>query len=311
MCEPIDMKRSCDLVFPEFDDIKVSTKTFIAMTNLTLDLRKLFVYLPITDYVMVPKKRGRKKKCDKIDHNKDILSGSIITLKFEDKIRGVDLKQKRNSEKKTKKWFRNSFTVVISLDNKNINFKVCQNGMFQITGCKTDEHAEQCVKYIWSYIKDEKELYNFTRGDSLETLFIPAMRNIDFSLGFLVDREKLARYMSTQTKFHSLLETSFGYTGVNIKIPVKNDIQNMEIKKLCYKDDEWVETTTSYKEYLSLLPEKEQTKRINKQRYNTFLVFQSGKLIMSSLCAEFARDTYYYFLDIIRECYNEIEERLD
>jgi hypothetical protein len=35
------------LVFPEFDDIKVSTKTFIAMTNLIIDLKKLFEFLPI------------------------------------------------------------------------------------------------------------------------------------------------------------------------------------------------------------------------------------------------------------------------
>ncbi len=54
-------RTSSDLKFPEFDEIKVSTKTFIAMTNLTIDLKKLFEYLPITDYKVVPKKRGRKK----------------------------------------------------------------------------------------------------------------------------------------------------------------------------------------------------------------------------------------------------------
>ena len=49
------------LTFPVFEDIKVSTKTFIAMTNLIIDLKKLFDYLPITDYSVIPKKRGRKK----------------------------------------------------------------------------------------------------------------------------------------------------------------------------------------------------------------------------------------------------------
>lgn len=303
--------KNSHLVFPKFEDIQVSTKTFISMTNLTIDLRKLFDFLPVTDYIVIPKRRGRKKKCDNINPNTNILPGSIITLKFEDKLRGVDLKKKKSqSKKKRNKWFRNSFTVVIIMDNKAINFKICQNGMFQITGCKTDEHAENCVKYIWEYIKDTTGLYKFSRGNMLETLFVPAMRNIDFGLGFLVDREKLAMYMSVQTEFHSLLETSFGYTGVNIKIPITEDITTLEVKKLIYNNG-WTEEIVSYNDYLNLLPKKEQLKKINKDRYNTFLVFHSGKTIMSSINDKFSKDTYYYFLKIIRTCYDKIEERLD
>jgi TATA-box binding protein (TBP) (component of TFIID and TFIIIB) len=296
------------LIFPEFDDIKVSTRTFISITNLTLDLKKLFYFLPVTFYQVVPKRRGRKKKIEIIDPNIDTEVGSIITLKFEDKLRGVDLKKKKKDKGK---WFRNSFTVVIVLNDKNINFKICKNGIFQITGCKTHLHAIDCVKYIWSYIKDEHDLYSFSRGENIESLFVPAMRNIDFSLGFKVDREKLSKYMSTQTEFHSLLETSFGYTGVNIKIPIIKDIVTMDVKKIKLEGNEWKEETVSYNEYLDLLPPKEQEKKINKQRWNTFLVFHSGKIIMSSVNRNFARPTYYYFLSIIRTCYDQIEERLD
>lgn len=311
MASKINKNKECHLVFPEFDDILVSTKTFISMTNLTLDLRKLFDFLPVTEYIVVPKRRGRKKKSENVDPNVGIAPGSIITLKFEDKLRGVDLKKKKPKlNKRRDKWFRNSFTVVIIMEDKAINFKICQNGMFQITGCKTDEHAENCIKYIWQYIKDTNDLYTFSRGDKLETFFIPAMRNIDFGLGFLVDREKLAMYMSVQTEFHSLLETSFGYTGVNIKIPVKEDISTLEVKKVTYEDD-WKEDIVLYTEYLALLPEKERLKKLKKERYNTFLVFHSGKVIMSSINSKFSRETYYYFLDIIRACYDKIEERLD
>jgi len=309
----IDAKSSSELVFEEFEDIKVSTKTFIAMTNLILDLKKLFEFLPVIDYTVIPKKRGRKKKAEIIEQNKDVIHGSIITLKHENKMRGVDLKQKKTQAKKKKsKWFRNSFTVVMILNNKPVNFKMCNNGMIQLTGIKYDSQAEDCVKYIWEQIKDEENnIYKFSRGSNLETLFIPAMRNIDFSLGFNVDREKLSRYMSTQTEFHSLLETSFGYTGVNIKIPIKLDIATMEIKKLSYKKNEWVEEMTVYNEYLQYLSDKDQMKKLNKDRYNTFLVFHSGRCILSSINAKYSRDSYYYFLKIIRTCHKEIEERLD
>jgi hypothetical protein len=86
------------LVFPEFDDIKVSTKTFIVKTNITINLEKLFNFLPVTDYIMIPKKRGRKKKVEHVNPNKDIADGSIITMKFENNLKGVDLKEKKTQK---------------------------------------------------------------------------------------------------------------------------------------------------------------------------------------------------------------------
>jgi len=312
MTEVQKKRTGADLVFPEFDDIKVSTKTFTAMTNLVINLPKLFDFLPITDYVVVPKRRGRKKKVVVVDPNKDIPEGSIITLKHIEKLRGVDLKKKK-TEKKKKKWFRNSFTTVMMLD-KLINFKICQNGTFQMTGCKSAAHAHKCVKYIWEYIKNEEgNIYTYNHGNALNALFVPAMRNIDFSVGFFVDREKLARYMATQDDFHCLLETSFGYTGVNIKLPISKEITELVITKMTYtKDREYINIVDApYQEYLDYLPIKERDAKIKADRYNTFLVFHSGKLIMSGIHADFMRDTYYYFLEIIRGCFDEIEERLD
>lgn len=302
-------KTGADLVFPEFDDIKVSTKTFTATTNLNIQIDKLYQILPITPYVVVPKKRGRKKKCEQIEHNKSIKPGSIITVKYENEIRGVELKPKKTKTGKKKKWFRNSITVIIILD-KPINFKVCRNGTFQMTGCKSHDHADKCVKYIWEYIKNCSDIYSFTRGTTLESIFIPSMRNIDFSLGFIVDREKLNQYMCTQKEFHCLLETSFGYTGVNIKVPLLKDIKTMQVKKIIEKNGEWQEVWTTYKEYLDILSPKERETKLQSERHNTFLVFHSGKVIMSGLTADFMREVYYYFLSIIRASFNKIEERL-
>lgn len=303
------------LVFPNFDDIKVSTKTFTATTNLDIEISKLFEILPITPYVVEVKKRGRKKKGEKIDHNKDVKHGSIVTVKHEGELRGVDLKPKKSKQGKKKKWFRNSITVVIILD-KPVNFKVCRNGTFQMTGCKTHEHAELCVKYIWQYMYKHTGIYSFTRGNSLEVLFIPSMRNIDFSLGFLVDREKLNKYMCLQQEFRCLLETSFGYTGVNIKVPLMEDITKMEIQKIQHIKTEndthiWKYTNTVYQEYLDLLSPKERESKLSEDRHNTFLVFHSGKVIMSGLTADFMRNVYTYFLNIIRKAFDKIEERLD
>lgn len=303
------------LIFPNFDDIKVSTKTFTATTNLHINIDKVFEILPISEYILIPKKRGRKKKVEVEDPNKDLQYGSIVTLKYQGKIRGVDLKQKKTE----KNWFRNSFTTVIFLD-KMINFKVCRNGTFQMTGCKSYLHAEQCVKIIWSYIKNNTDLYRYTRGSTLEVLFIQCMRNIDFSLGFFVDREKLNRYMKEQTNFSCLLETSFGYTGVSIKVPLKQDITQMPINKLIYNkeaDDNgdseniWTEYKTIYQEYLDTLSQKDRDTKIATERYNTFLLFQSGRVIASSMNSTYLKPVYYEFLEVIKQGYEIIEERLD
>ena len=84
-----------NLVFPRFEDIPVSTKTFIVMTNLTLDIKKLYEFLPITEYIVVPKRRGRKKKTTAADPNKNIPDGSIITVDLANNVRGVCLKKKK------------------------------------------------------------------------------------------------------------------------------------------------------------------------------------------------------------------------
>lgn len=329
-CEDISKNANPrDLVFQDFDDIKVSTKTFIVMTNIILNIEKLFNFLPITEYILVPKRRGRKKKNEPSDPNKDIPCGSIITLEYQNRIKGVDLKKKKKKNKDVKKrgnYFRNSVTVVMIIENKKINYKISRNGKFQMTGCKEDEQAEKCVKWFWDYIKDTKDIYTFSdeqedeqeeceevkKNNTLKAIFIPAMRNIDFSLNFLVDREKLDKYFNTYTEYTSLLETSFGYTGVNIKIPIVKPITNLNLNQMRYVDNKWINNEYApYSDYLKMLPEKDVIKKIKKQRYNTFLIFHSGKIIMSGMEASFMRDVYYEFLDIIRECHHIIEERLE
>lgn len=318
--------------YKEFDDIPVSTKTFIVTTNLLLNINELFNNLPVSDFTLIPKKRGRKKKNDPGDPNKDIKDGSIIMLEHQNNIRGVDLKKKKNKKNKERgNYFRNSVTIVMIINNKKINFKVSRNGKFQMTGCKYNKHAEDCVKWIWYYIKDKDNIYSFCENidnlesnyrditndidtsnyNNLKAIFIPAMRNIDFSLNFCVDREKLDEYFNKNTKYHSLLETSFGYTGVNIKIPITKNIETLKLKQLEYIDDEWVDPVyISYGDYLSNLPEKEKNKKIKKQRFNTFLVFHSGKTIMSGIDSVFMKDVYYDFLNIIKDCSNIIKEKL-
>ena len=299
-----------NITIRDFDTINVSTKTYTANTNLIIDIYKLYDVISVVPYIVHPKKRGRKKKGAQSNLNENIPYGSIVTAKCEDKIKGIELKPKSLKKVKTS-YFRNSITLVMILD-KPINFKVCRNGTFQMTGCKKWEHAEMCVKKIWEIVKDRPEIFTYNRNEgSMEALIIPSMRNIDFDIGFFVDREKLSRYMNSNADLYCMMETSFGYTGVNIKIPLSKDRNIMQIKKFVYSENDWVCTWSTYDEYLSILTEKARVTKMKETRYNTFLVFHSGKVIFSGLSYEYMRDTYYMFMNIINDAFDSIEERLE
>jgi len=286
----------------KFDDIAISTQTIIAKTNWKVDINALFNHLPVTDHKVIPKKRGRKSKLEKKEElGIELKDGQIVTLKIGNKLRGVILKEKKNS----KRFFRNSLTIVMYLDNKFINFKVSKNGKFQFTGCKNEDHSQLCMKFIHEYTKDTSKIIQYD-GDT-EIIFLSVMTNINFNLGFCINRENLDYHINSTSEYFSLLETSFGYTGVNIKIPLKN-IDNIPISKITLKD-EWHHKKMTYSEYFETLDAKEQQKDKMKIRYNTFLVFQSGNVILSSPHKECMRESYHTFSKIIKECRDKIEEK--
>ena len=241
----------------------------------------------------------------------NIENGSIVTLKYQGEIRGVDLKNKKKT-RSSSKYFRNAVTVVMKIltedkKDKFINFKISHNGKFQMTGCKSTSHAEMCIKYIWKYINESeicKEQSNF------KVIFRTVMTNIDFNLGFTVNRENLDKHINTKTQYNSLLETSFGYTGVNIKIPF-NDAITSELYTIEWEKDQWNDYMTPFSKYLDIIPLKDKDKEMSKQRYKTFLVFQSGNVIMSGLNKEYMKKYYDIFFKIVNDCSDKIIEKLD
>uniref|UniRef100_A0A6C0KS17 TATA-box binding protein n=1 Tax=viral metagenome TaxID=1070528 RepID=A0A6C0KS17_9ZZZZ len=277
-----------------FGSYPVSTKTFIVYTNLMIDIEKVFDddILPITEYKILQKKRGRKKKQVEEDPNKNIPSGSIILVQYRDQYRGVKFK-------KSNSFFRNSMPIVMKVQDKLISFKVSRKGKFQITGCKTNEQAEICVLVFYNMIKPYKTTYNVTDGSHLKIHFEPVMYNIDFSVGFQIDRERLDIYINSKTQYTSLLETTIGYTGVNIKMPVSDaKLKKIMIECKEYRPNEVVISEVPFDTFC----DKFKTKK-KKTSYNTFLVFQSGSVIMSGKTLSCMEDAYYEFFELVSKCF--------
>ena len=137
---------------------------------------------------------------------------------------------------------------------------------------------------------------------NLKVIYNTVMTNIDFNVGFTVNREALDRYINTETKYNSLLEISFGYTGINIKFLVDdNSLYDLQIPTFEFINGNWIESTTYYKD----IPSKK------KKKYNTFLVFHSGNVIMSGMVSKLMKPAFNQFKDIINFSKNLIEEKLD
>ena len=292
-----------------FDEIDISTATIIGKTNCKINIAELFTILPTVDYQVVQKKRGRRPKDEKKVIPPTFNDGDIITLKLGDKMKGVDLKSKKKL--KNNNYFRNSITIVMSCQNKFINFKISKNGKFQFTGCKSDNQAHICLSFIVNLMLNHRKILSLPPSSNFEVIYLTVMSNINFSLGFCINKENLDDYINKHTNYYSLLETTFGYTGVNIKIPLPS-LNNIPIKKMVLdrNTNEWAQTNITYENYISILDEKEKTKEKGKTHYNTFLVFQSGNVILSSPHKECMRETYHEFLSIIKTCRSTIEEKI-
>lgn len=312
---------------------KVSTSTYTVKTNCLFNLEKIYDKIEVYPYKKIKTRRGRRVKNYTAPVQPSIPYGSFIYVNYMGQSKGTDIKCKcpTDNEKtctrciqklNMKKWFGNSFTVVIMLD-KFINFKVCSNGTFQMTGCKNFEHAKLCVQTIWNIVKTDPSMYsNIQLSDMkdqkpvFDAIFVTVMRNIVINLGFCIDREKLHNYIIYETDYLSLLEmldTKYGYTGVNIKIPYESNNKSMVKRVTIYStDQDWPEyTPITFDHYVSLLEEKKQKEMNGEQKFITFLTFQSGKLTISGNCEDSTYPIYKKFIEMINDGYEQIKETIE
>ena len=260
----------------DFDKIPADTKTFIVITNIDLDLKKIYTNL----------------------------------LTYQDtRIIGMD--PGSFDPNRVKKYFRNAFSLVIWVPDKKITCKLYENGKIQLTGCKKDVHALECIKILMEVIKsfpdkcwELKVTESDTRMD-VTAMFIPVMRNINFDIGFAVDRDRLHRFIcSVSNKYRSLSVHSMGHAGIIIKAPYPKGLEDVQLDIFSFESKRI--TNTRYENYLdTLLP---RIKKEKLKKFATFIVFQSGKVIMSGgICTDLTKivfDEFVQFLSIHRRYYN-------
>jgi len=282
-----------------FENYLISTQTLIISTNINIECQKFFEKIQC-DNISKPISGKTRMLVNQGDNIKD---GSIVYTQYKKNFKGTLFK------KISEKFFLNSVTIIMKINTKFINIKVSNKGKLQITGCNENVPILCILQKFWEIIHNldnEKTspLWKFSNENDTEfkAMIIPVMCNINFSINFQINRELLNTIINTQTNHISILEPSDGYVGVNIKISAKDELlEDMYIDEYILKDGEkWCKEKRKFMDYINTLSQKEQKKKIAKCYINTFLVFYSGKVIMSGgISYRNRKKAYDTFMNII------------
>ena len=277
---------------------KISTQSIIVETSISLHHERIFDKLPINDHL------GTE-------------AFDIVLLYCKNRVKGdINLLKK----KKNVKSFRNSMNVLLKCrekENKLLNIKVTDSGLWQLCGCKDETLVKKAIQWLsLLLLKVCPEECQLKNDNTLSLVFRNIMCNIAFSLDFELDKMKLSNLIDNENstsenthvfsnrKFLNLINsTAFGYTGCNVKLPLSDEVlDKIMTEKFEYniKEKTWSVSKVKYEIF----------KRSDKTLYNTFLCFNSGKVIMSGINIDTMIKDYEIFSNFLKANREKIEECL-
>ena len=198
--------------------------------------------------------------------------------------------------------------LIESKEGSLYTIKIGRLGRFHVTGVKDHLESYEIVKYLVSLmlLSSEKDIF-LNKDDDIDchlvkVKFLTIMTNYIYNTEFKIDKEKLNNLLNTQSDFINLYETSFGYTGVNVK-------KEIDIKKFQNKIDMPIHVYDKKKQNWTVLYEKRHIfGKLNKPKHNTFLVFNSGKCIVSGIQEELMQEDFDLFSTFLQSNRHYIEE---
>jgi hypothetical protein len=261
---------------------------------------------------------------DKI-HRTTPINQQIEYIRPTDSVRSTEIGKIGEMKHPRKLSSRDSLNAVI-LDvrvhsGKYCNVKIYENGKFHITGAKTVEQAEFAIIYIFRNIRrDTYEILPIMLPDNeieqkrsapvipteIKIYFKTVMKNVNFKIGFSIQRDKLSEYFRLHTDFTPSFESSIN-TGVTLKFKMK--------------DDNEANTTTitlfPSNGFTGFFEDQEDNSKFDlnfgkKEKFHSFRVFRSGKVILSSRGKEM-QEIYELFMGIVlgnRELFEEKEDQI-
>lgn len=214
--------------------------------------------------------------------------------------------------------FLNQTTIVISIGHVIINIMMFKD-TFKLAGSKKFDDAVEAIMILWEdYIrpipipgvwKYRTDIKNPKTGEKepckeIHFLFDLVMRNVDFELGFPIDKRKLNRLMNRdeykKRVYISKCETTSD-THVNVKMFTE--------KPDDFKYDVLVYDKPESEPYFAQMAEKKYArKKAVKEKFITFIVFSSAQIILTGRYDKTMKEQYEFFVETTNKHRHEIEE---
>jgi len=286
----------------------IFTTTNVVSTNLILNLDWFFNICEIEDMSRYRKIKSKKTLNDKIKNDKYLRHGTFTMIQYLNNIRGLKIEECKN--------LKNSISLNVFI-GKLVNVKIPYSGKMHLTGCLSFEHVVECIRVIINALSKYEMSDNtyVIDGGVLKCMVHRVMTNVNFSLGYEIDIQKLNWYMNTcREDFISILESSIGSNGVNIKLPCILDMNSkVETFNISITNGEAIcssRDNITFKEYLDTLQQKDKNRLLKKQSFTTFIVFYSGKVIMTGINMNYMIPVYVLFMSVMKQARDQIEEKI-
>ena len=176
---------------------------------------------------------------------------------------------------------------------------------------------------------NKKETLNFL--DPIKTLkdlkqFIRLLQFLKYAFKFKKNIKRILLILADNPQYTLIIEKILNKSKLPLDLTIinKNILnfqKNKSLKILLKLDDQGTNLKNSNTFFnsnyflinrinsnLNSLNDKDKYKEKTKKRFNTFLVFQSGNVILSSPHKECMKDVFYSFLQIIKDCETKIKE---
>jgi hypothetical protein len=204
--------------------------------------------------------------------------------------------------------FLNQITIVLSVGDQPLLNTMLFKDNLKFAGCKDMDDAVEALLILWQdYISKIPGAWSLKPGHTTPKFaFETVMRNVDFKLGFPIERYSLNVLMNKPEYADRIAMSQYestGHTNVNIKMFSKKP-DNFEYDLLEIPLDHTIAPfiyKTSKLEFKKVKPPK---------KYVTFIVFSSSETILSGRYHENMKDMYEFFLQVVFDHRDEISEKI-
>lgn len=325
-----------------FESRNVTTMVAVVGVSGEIFPAQAFTLLPITR-VELPETKGTSKNIQLPHHP---ISGSVLSMRYENETRGIILKVKKDTH------FRNSITIDMSISEKNVNFRLSKSTI-HMCGVRSFEQIKETANLIFKHLKVIQEAldylhqkpiltascFNYIKNnirsyDSILKIEHPSpeidpyifefmTRNLpDHSsatgfiteLKWIIQQTKVYTAISDDILSISKIETSM----INKNYDIGFEINRRALARYIKQIDEFYldydnAITHSVKIMLPFeIPKNSTIRRKQKKNdipHHTFMVYKSGCVTQSGPSLELMEDAYYRFFKAIYGLRHLIEKR--